>query len=257
MADPGAPPTSRRLRLSTILTRLREDAQTETGSNKPPEPEKAAVASPDTWVAPEAASPGRARRKFRLKPRHEPGIRTNITIGEIVDRTTEAGFGFLTAFLALVAVPFVGLSTPFGLAIAFVAAQMMAGLHKPWLPARLRRHAVSLATLDWLGTKLARSTRWMERWVQPRIIVLTRGPFWVLCGFAVLLQGLGLALPLPIPGSNWPFIAIVVLYAIGLLESDGLLILICHILSAAEVVLAVVFWEKVMEAIHKIAAWFH
>ncbi|MBA3541696.1 MAG: exopolysaccharide biosynthesis protein, partial [Deltaproteobacteria bacterium] len=48
-----------------------------------------------------------------------------ITIGELVDKAAEAGFGFLIGILTLIAIPFFGLSTPFGLAIAVLGAQLM------------------------------------------------------------------------------------------------------------------------------------
>ena len=71
----------------------------------------------------------------------------------------------------------------------------------------------------------------------------------VSCGVAIMLQGLGLALPLPIPGTNWIFIIPVILYAIGLLEDDGLLTMICHALTAVQLALAVWAWDAVCAAV--------
>jgi len=184
------------------------------------------------------------------------GAPVTVTVGEIADRTGQAGFGVINALLALVAIPFMGVSTPFGLTIALVALQMIVGLHRPWLPQRIRRHAVSVKTLEWLGTRLARWTGGLERIVRPRLPLLTRGPFWTLCGVAILVQGLGLALPLPIPASNWFFIVPIVLYSIGLLESDGLLIVVCHVLTATQAALVIVFWEVVAAGLHATFQWF-
>ncbi|HEY3242686.1 MAG TPA: exopolysaccharide biosynthesis protein [Phycisphaerae bacterium] len=198
--------------------------------------------------------PGRRRRRHS-----KPGVPSNITLGEIVERTEHAGFGFLIAFLALVSVPFVMLSTPFGLAIALVAAQMVAGRSRPWLPRRMRQHVVTVGTLEWLGQRVTRWTRGMERWIRPRWTVLARGPFWVLIGVGVTLQGLGLALPLPIPGSNAIFAVVIALYGIGLLEDDGLLILLAHIITGIEVILGVIFSEVVASALvhayHRFSGW--
>ena len=71
-----------------------------------------------------------------------------LTVGVLVDKAEEAGFGFLVGVLTLIAIPFVGLSTPFGLAIALLGAQLMIGLHHPWLPARARGRTLSMAMLD-------------------------------------------------------------------------------------------------------------
>src|SRR5207237_239897 len=84
-----------------------------------------------------------------------------ITVGELVDKAAESGFGFLIGILSLIAIPFFGLSTPFGLAIALVGGQMMLGRGQPWLPERARRRALSMAMLDRVAGLLARRTRWL------------------------------------------------------------------------------------------------
>jgi hypothetical protein len=251
-ANPCEP---RRLQLSRILLQIYEEAcgrsvdcaggAAATAANAAPTPASPAAA-PDS-------EPG--SRRERPRKRKERQL-SNISIGEIVDRAEHAGFGFVLAFLALVSIPFVGLSTPFGLAIAFGAMQMIIGLHRPWMPKIVRRRRISVETIDWLGQKLVKWTSWMERLIRPRFIFLTQGPFWTLCGFGILLQGLALALPLPIPGSNWIFIFPVILYAIGLLENDGLLILTCHLLTLVQGVLAVLFWEVLERGLHRLWGWF-
>lgn len=217
------------LRLSTILASLAEDAE---------------ILEPAHDNAAEPVAESKPPGPFK--------VRTSVTIGDIVERTRKSGFGFLTGFLALISVPFVGLSTPFGLVIAVGALQMIVGMSKPWLPGWMRRHSISLATLNWLSKKVSRWTAGLERAIRPRFELLTIGPFWSLCGFCILLQAIGLALPLPIPGSNWPFIIVIVLYAIGLLERDGLLVMICHALCAGEIVLAIRFWHHIVEAAHAV-----
>jgi hypothetical protein len=178
-----------------------------------------------------------------------------MTLGEVIDQTAHAGFGFLAAFLALVAIPFVGVSLPFGLAIAFLGLQMIAGKNRPWLPKRLRRHVVAMSTLEWLSSHLTRWTAGMERFIKPRFNLLTRGPSWRLVGAGLVLQGIGLALPIPVPASNWVFIVPIVIYGIGLLEDDGLLILFGHAASAVMVALGIVFSEVVYAELHKGLHW--
>src|SRR4051794_1381642 len=50
-----------------------------------------------------------------------------LTVGALVDKAGEGGFGFLIGVLSLIAIPFVGLSTPFGLAILLLGGQLMFG----------------------------------------------------------------------------------------------------------------------------------
>lgn len=181
--------------------------------------------------------------------------KSDLSVGEIIDRTAHAGFGFMIAFLALMSLPAVGASTPFGLAIAFGALQMMVGHHRPWLPGFVRRYQVSLRTLGWIGGKLARWSRGFEKVIRPRFVIFTQGPFWSLCAACILLHAVALALPLPIPGTNGIFAIPILAYAIGLLELDGLLIMLCHAVTAVYIALGISFWKMVVEALEKSVGW--
>jgi hypothetical protein len=178
----------------------------------------------------------------------------SLTLGELLDRTAHAGFGFLIALLALLAVPLVGLSTPFGLAIGFVGMQMLAARDRPWLPRRLRDHVISRRTLGWLSERLAGWTARLERVVRPRLTVFACRSGWTLVGLGVVVQGLGLALPLPIPGSNWIFLGPILVYALGLLEDDGALILIGHGATLGHALLAVTFWQALAASLGRLVS---
>jgi hypothetical protein len=181
-----------------------------------------------------------------------PPPRANLTVGALVDKAAESGFGFLIGVLTLIAIPFVGLSTPFGLAIALLGGQMMIGLRQPWLPARARRRALTMAMLDRVLVLLARRTRWLtrltrRRWepaIQPRVI-----------GLGIVLLALGLALPLPIPGSNLVFLVPLFLYAIGVLERDGLWIMLGHLAALIDMALLVAFGATVVRVLERIWHW--
>ncbi len=70
---------------------------------------------------------------------------SGVRIGDIIDLTPRAGFGVVIGLLALIAIPFVGVSLFFGVSIAFLGLQMGIGCRRPWLPARVRRHMISSA----------------------------------------------------------------------------------------------------------------
>ena len=175
-----------------------------------------------------------------------------ITVGELVDKASDAGFGFLIGVLVLIAIPFFGLSTPFGLAIALVGGQLAVGRARPWLPARMRRRPLSMTMLDRVLGLLARRTKWLtsstqhrwERLIMPRTV-----------GFAIVLLGLGLALPLPIPGSNMIFIIPILVYAVGLLERDGLWIAVAHVCTLVDLALVVLFGATVVAVFERIWSW--
>jgi hypothetical protein len=181
-----------------------------------------------------------------------PPRTASLTVGALVDKAEESGFGFLIGVLTLLAIPFVGLSTPFGLVIALLGGQLMVGRRQPWLPARARRRTLPMAMLDRVLAMLARRTRWLarlsrRRWeimIQPRVI-----------GLGVVLLALGLALPLPIPGSNLVFLIPLFMYAIGVLERDGLWIMLAHACTVIDMTLLVVFGATVIAVLERIWHW--
>lgn len=191
------------------------------------------------------------------QPAPDESVRASqrLEVGELVDKAQEAGFGFLLAVLALIAIPFFGLSTPFGLAVALCGAQMLVGKTRPWLPRRARRRALKMSMLDRIVQMLQRRTRWLSRITRRRWEVLFRGPMWSVIGLGVVLQGLGLALPLPIPGSNIIFILPIFIYAVALLERDGLLLAIAHAATVINMALLVVFGATVVAVLQHCAHW--
>ena len=175
-----------------------------------------------------------------------------LTVGELVDKAAHAGFGFLVGILTLIAIPFFGLSTPFGLAIALIGAQMIIGRDTPWLPQRARRRPLKMSMLDRVLGLLARRTRWLAKMTRRRWEPMIRTR---LVGLGVLILALGLALPLPIPGSNLIFLIPLFIYAIGVLERDGVWVAIGHVCTLVNVALLFAFSATVVMVLEKIWGW--
>ena len=60
-----------------------------------------------------------------------------LTLGEVFQRIGDRGFGLLLIVLSLpsaLPIPAAGYSTPFGIIIAVLALQMLAGRTSPWIP---------------------------------------------------------------------------------------------------------------------------
>jgi len=152
----------------------------------------------------------------------------------------------------MLAMPVPGLGGPFGLGIAFLGAQLFVGRPHPWLPHILRRRPVSRRMRHWLAAKLARASGYLERAVKPRWPFFFRPGVWPLCGLGLVIQGLGLALPLPIPGSNFIFIVPIVVYGVGLLEDDGLLLALGHAATLVNLALTVLLWDAVARGLHAV-----
>ncbi|HUS27699.1 MAG TPA: exopolysaccharide biosynthesis protein [Kofleriaceae bacterium] len=178
--------------------------------------------------------------------------RRPITMGELVDRAAEAGFGFLIGVLALIAIPFFGLSTPFGLAIALVGGQLAIGRKRPWLPKRTRRRVLAMRMLDRVLGLLDRRLRWLAQSTRRRWEVLITPR---LVGVGITFLALGLALPLPIPGSNLIFIVPILIYAIGLLERDGKWVVVGHICTLVDLALLIAFGATVVAVLERAWQW--
>ncbi len=183
----------------------------------------------------------------------DASLRTKkISVGELVDKAAEAGFGFVVGILALIAIPFFGVSTPFGLLIALLGVQMIGGKQQPWLPQRARRRQLSISMLDRVATMLSKRTRWLVKMTKRRHEPMVAPK---LVGFGITLLALGLALPLPIPGSNLVFLVPIFIYAVGLLERDGVWIALAHIWLIVDIALLFVFGATVLAVLEQLWAW--
>lgn len=139
-----------------------------------------------------------------------------------------------------------GTSTILGAPLIFLAAQLALGM-SPWLPAVIASRSMSRADF---ATLVRRIGPWLARidgLLRPRLALLALPPMEYLVGLVCLLLSLVLVLPIPL-GNVLPALAISVL-ALGILESDGLWIIIG--LAAAAVATVVV--SSVVFAIVKAA----
>lgn len=157
-----------------------------------------------------------------------------LTLSDVEQRLRGRGFALL---MMLLAVPFLlpsipGLSTPFGLAIMLMGARVMVG-RSPWLPKFILERPLSPALMEKILRGLLGIARRMERFVRPRLDFLRRWPGMMnLIGFGITLSAFFLLLPLPIPFTNTlPALAILLLAA-GMMERDGVCVLIGYGMGA-------------------------
>ncbi len=113
-----------------------------------------------------------------------------------------------------------GTSTVLGAPLIFLAAQLALGRPRPWLPKLMA--ARSMSREDFAIT-IGRVTPWLvsaERLLKPRLSFLTRPPFEQVIGVICLV--LAIILFLPIPLGNMPPALAICLFALAILERDGL-----------------------------------
>jgi hypothetical protein len=154
-----------------------------------------------------------------------------LTLAELKQALKGRGSAMLLILLALpfcfVAIP--GLSMPFGIAICSIGACLVIG-REPWLPRFIMHWRLSTGRSSQLLTGAIKVARQLEKFVRPRFAFLHAGPGMLrLIGLGIVIASLGLMLPLPIPFSNSIPAWAVVLLAVGMMEKDGLCVLLGHL----------------------------
>lgn len=126
-----------------------------------------------------------------------------------------------------------GFSTPFGLAIAFLGLRMVFGKYS-WLPKKILEKKISSGTLQKITEKALWFVKKAKRWTYPRLTWLSEySMMQIVNGLLIFVLGICLALPLPIPFSNLTAAWSILLLSFGLIEKDGVLILIGYLASLA------------------------
>jgi hypothetical protein len=149
-------------------------------------------------------------------------------LAELLAATRGRGFDLLLLLIGLpflTPIPLPGLSTPFGLVVLVIGARLALG-RRPWLPAALLQRELPSRFIARMLAAATHMVRWLEVLLRPRLEFLHEQ--WIyrrVAGTLILLSGLLLLLPLPIPLTNSLPALTVVLLAAGAMERDGLFFL--------------------------------
>ena len=172
-----------------------------------------------------------------------------VTLSEVLTLAGERIFGFLFVILALpsaLPVPAPGYSIPFGVAMFFLAIQLIIGRDRPWLPDKIVNGSMSLKSVQGFVKKGNFWLRKIEALTKPRMSYLcTSIPGRVIIGVAIALMSISMMIP--IPGTNTlPAIGIFVT-GFGLVEDDGVIsllgLIICALGAAVSIsILIAVVW---------------
>jgi hypothetical protein len=207
------------------------------------------TASPDAQPPAETSAPALPRAE---EAQHaSPGVRLEVllaalpaeglTLAVLRDMVGQDGLLVLVIFLTLVfmipvSVP--GVSTVFGAGILLIGVSRLLGRNL-WLP---RRAAQRVLPAERLRSALRQGVRWLhrlERISRPQRLnwLADAGPAALVNNGALILGALLLMAPLaPIPFSNTlPALALLLL-AIGLLQRDGVCVLLGHLANLASMV---------------------
>lgn len=161
-----------------------------------------------------------------------------LRLGKIFDYVGERGFGLLLLLLALpnfIPAP-IGVGAVTGPIASFCGLQLLFGLERPWMPRRMRSLRLKRSTFQKTLSVVGKLLRGLEKLSKPRWDPMVGTVALRITGF--LLVGLGVALALPIPFTNYPFGALLLLLSIALMERDGALMAICWVLMIAAIAAA-------------------
>src|SRR5690606_16460665 len=130
----------------------------------------------------------------------------SITLRDLLSMIGEQGMLFFCIILTipfLTPIPLPGVSTVFGLLIMLISLGVILN-RVPWLPRQLMNRGISSSQLNPVLRRGSQLFSKIERFIRPRILALThKATTNRLNGFALLLGGAVLILPLPIiPFSN-------------------------------------------------------
>jgi hypothetical protein len=131
---------------------------------------------------------------------------------------------FLATLPAFLPIPGLagGLSGPL---VILVGMQLLIGLRKPWLPRFVAERGPTRATMTRFEHRVSPWLERLEHLIRPRLTVLLDHRIATIFT-GLLLVLLGVLLLLPIPFTNYVFGALLMAYALALLERDGVLLLL-------------------------------
>jgi hypothetical protein len=181
-----------------------------------------------------------------------------VTLREVIYLLRGRAYLLLVILLTLpflTPIPLPGLSTPFGLAIAAIALRLTLG-QRPWLPMKLQRKELPPGFFGRVFAFAAGIIRLLEKLLRPRLAPLTgTGLLNRLHALVMLVAAMVLLLPLPIPFTNsFPAWAILLL-AGGLLERDGVAVILGYVVAALGVLYFIFLGGAAAGLVNALLTW--
>lgn len=151
-----------------------------------------------------------------------------ISMGEILRVLPGKGHALILILLTL---PFLqpiqipGFSTPFGLLTAFIGLRISFG-NRIWLPEYILQKQLPTGLIQKITNVALSMIKKIRHWIHPRISWMYQSTFMrVVNGLSITILGILLGLPLPIPLTNLVPAIAAFLFGLGLLEDDGLILI--------------------------------
>lgn len=181
-----------------------------------------------------------------------------LLLGKILQDLQQSAFGvflFVAILPAFIPIPGVGGAVS-GPLILLIGGQMLFGLRRPWLPKFIANRGPKRGTMHRFLARIDRPLRRLDTLLKPRLpALLVPLPAHALTGLLLIL--VAVLLSLPIPFTNYLFGFQLLLFALALLERDGMLMLLNWIGALA----AVLFFgfssgQLVSYTVEQVQRWF-
>lgn len=178
-----------------------------------------------------------------------------LCLGEMVEAFGERAFGAVMLLFAIVnLLPWPpGGTTLTGAPLLFLSAELAFGRDRLWLPRWLDRASVKRETFHTLSSRLMRVIRYSEALSRPRLAFLSSRAGQCLIGVACLV--LSAILVLPVFGGNLLPAVAIAFFSLGVMQRDGVAILIGWILTGATAVVLVLAWNLIVDGFHAALDW--
>jgi hypothetical protein len=174
-----------------------------------------------------------------------------ISLKELIEILGKRGFGILILVFCIpncLPIPNIaGLSALTGIPIGILGIQMLAGKVHPWFPAALNKKQFSSKRIKSMLKRAIPSILKLELFLHPRLQVMGTDVMQRLFGIVFIILATVMSLPIPF-GNMLPGVAMA-LIAIGLIERDGVMIVLGLVGGAATFMLVLTAADAITSAI--------
>lgn len=153
-----------------------------------------------------------------------------ISVGTLVDALKDRSFGVIIILFALPNA-ILPITWILGTPILLFAVQMIMGRQEPWLPAFVERREFGRDTFNKIINYVVRYLSIIESWLKPRWTFLTTDSMERVIGVVIAFLTLVLLVPVPF-GNALPAFGIAIMAA-GLIQKDGLAIVVGALIGLA------------------------
>lgn len=170
-----------------------------------------------------------------------------ITIGEFKKAFSGRTYGILLLVLALpnlLPIPAPGLSAVLGAPLVLFTFQLMLGVQTPWFPDFIARRTMKRDDVKRVCARIAPFVKRLELIFKPRLQFLVRPPADQIIACVCLVLSLMIMMPIPF-GNALPALAIC-LFAVGILQRDGVFVLLGIITTLAGATTILLFLDALL-----------